>query len=370
MKLNIVGSILGSSGYDSHTRNLFNHLYKLNSDIKLDVPLTQDYLNYVNDAELEAIKKPYRVPDTTIAIMTPPQWRLALADKTKKFIGYCVWEGDKIPKFWIEYLLDDRVDQIWVPSLHTWRAIINTIDKMEWNDDIPTEEIIKEKLRIIPHGVNTELFIPKEKEDNKTFNFLCNKGWRGHEEDRGGVQYVLRAFTEEFSKDENVSLDLHVNPAYINPVMVKTYMDNLKLDKDSPPIKVSASNIPYNKLPALYQNADCYVCATRAESFGLDTAEAMACGVPVITTGYGGQIEHMDSSCSELIDYKLEEVKGDIMYEGIKWATPDIKHLRELMREAFDNQETVRVMGKSARKFIKDFTWDNTAQIALGLLKK
>jgi glycosyltransferase involved in cell wall biosynthesis len=78
----------------------------------------------------------------------------------------------------------------------------------------------------------------------------------------------------------------------------------------------------------------------------------------------------MDSSCSELIDYKLEEVKGDIMYEGIKWATPDIKHLRELMREAFDNQETVRVMGKAARKFIKDFTWDNTAKIVLGLLKE
>ena len=146
-------------------------------------------------------------------------------------------------------------------------------------------------------------------------------------------------------------------------------MDNLKLNKDSPSIKVSATNIPYVDLPVLYQSADCYVCSTRAESFDLGTAEAMACGIPIITTGFGGQIEHMDNKCSCLIDYKLESVKGDIMYEEIHWATPNIRHLQKLLRLAFTNRKTTRQMGKCARKFISDWTWENSAKKALELLK-
>lgn len=379
MKINIVGSILGSSGYDSHCKQLAGAIYKINPDIKLDVPLTQDYLNHVNDAELDMIKKSNRIPDVTIAIMTPPQWRIALADQTKKFVGYCVWEGDKIPKYWIEYLMDPQVDQIWVPSQHTKDAITNTVNnvlklKSRLIKDVVTcieiEEKMLNKIKIVPHGVDTDLFIPKEKEDDGIFRFLCNKGWRGALTDRGGVQYLLKAFTEEFSKGEKIELNLHINPAYIDPASVKQCMDNLKLNENSPPIKVSSSNIPYKNLPALYQSADCYVCATRAESFDLGTAEAMACELPVITTGYGGQIEHMDETCADFINYRLEEVTDNIMYENICWAIPDIKHLQKLMRASFSQGLITKQKGVKARENISDWTWDNTAKKAIEFLKE
>ena len=174
MRINIVGSILGSSGYDAHTRQLVNALYKLNPDIKLDVPLTQDYLNSVNDAELKMIKEPNRLADATIAIMTPPNWRIALADNTKKFIGFCIWEGDKVPEYWIEYLKDTRVDMIFVPSHHTLDAIINTIARNGKSD----KQLPKwtNKIHVIPHGVNIDLFKPKDKTNTDIFKVVCNKG--------------------------------------------------------------------------------------------------------------------------------------------------------------------------------------------------
>lgn len=245
------------------------------------------------------------------------------------------------------------------------------------------EILIKEltsKIKIVPHGVDIKLFKPKKNivkipesgfnREKEPFRFLCNKGWRGTKDDRGGVQYVLKAFTDEFEKDENVELNLHINPAYVNPETVKPCMDALGLNKDSPPIKVSATNIPYKKLPALYQSADCYVCATRAEAFDLGTAEAMACGLSIITTGYGGQVEHMDKTCSDLIDYKLEEVKDDIQYEGISWGVPNILHLRKLLRAAFSDGQRTREMGQNAREFIKPWTWENSATKALEILKE
>ena len=99
MKINIVGSILGLTGYDSHTRQLAGALYELNSDIKLDVPLAPNWERMVNDAELNMITKEPRVPDVTIAIMTPPMWRIAMGDNTKHFIGFYFWEGEKIHEY-------------------------------------------------------------------------------------------------------------------------------------------------------------------------------------------------------------------------------------------------------------------------------
>ena len=379
MKINIIGSILGTSGYDSHTKGLANALYKINPDIKLDVPLTNNWTQLVNDAELAMIKTKPRTPDATIAVMTPPNWRIGLGDDTKKFIGYCVWEGSHIPKYWIEYLLDERVEQIWVPSEHTKKAIWNTYWDMdgdcqlEYGEEIEGEQnnIFWDKVKIVPHGIDPEIF----KSDNSvrgpkdTFKFIVNKGWRGGMEDRGGVQYVLQAYSNEFKKDENVELMLKLNPAYINPEQVHAKIDELKLPKDAAPIKLACSNLTAQQIAKLYNDSDCYVCATRAESFDLGTAEAMGCGLPVITTGYGGQIEHMDKTCAAFIDYELAEVKGDVMYEGINQAVPNVQHLQKIMRASFSQGLFTREKGRKAKEFIKDFTWDNTAKIAIDFLK-
>ena len=50
MRLNIIGSILGTSGYDNHCKGLANAMYKLNPDIKLNVPLSPNWGQLVNDA--------------------------------------------------------------------------------------------------------------------------------------------------------------------------------------------------------------------------------------------------------------------------------------------------------------------------------
>ncbi len=239
MKINIIGNLLGIDGYSNHTKGLVNALYKINPDIKLDIPLQQGWEQQVNDAELAMIKNIHGTPDVTIAIATPPFWRICLGDKTKHFIGFLVWEGDKIPKYWIEYLMDERVDQIWVPSLHTKDAICQTFRESASTEDYMSD--YHKKIKIVPHGYDPEIFnrhqvkIPSFKEQlddriskdessclpNTTpFKFIVNKGWRGGMEDRGGVQYVLQAYANEFKKDENVELLLKLNPSYINAAIV------------------------------------------------------------------------------------------------------------------------------------------------------
>ncbi len=354
LKINVIGSILGTSGYDSHTRSLFNALYKI-ADVKLSTSLFNDWQKFVNDAELNAITKPFRENDINIIVTTPHNWKLYLGLGIN--IGYCVWEGDKVPKSYIDEFENPRINMIFVPSEHTKQAIMKTWYEM-YDDDA-----IIEKIKVIPHGVDLSVFYKqnKPKTDNK-FRFICNKGWRGTSWDRGGVQYVIKAFSEEFKSNEDVELIIKLNQAYIDPRIIPQVISNLNLPQDRANIKLILNDIPFNKLVDIYNEADCFVCATRCESFNLPGLEAMACGLPTIQTMYGGQIDYMTDKNSLFIDYKLDKVKEDLMYEGISWATPSIEALRKSMRWAFKNQEQINEMGNQALEDSKNWTWDKSAE--------
>jgi len=365
MRINVIGPIFGTTGYDSHCRGLINSLYKV-SDVKLSTQLFQGWERLVNDAELDMITKPNKENDTNLIITTPHNWKLFLG--TGINIGYCVWEGSKVPVSYIDEMLNPKIDYIFVPSEHTRDAIINTWDTSGYdNTQGDKYQDLYDKIKVIPHGVDFSLFKSLEKKHDK-FTFICNKGWRGTSWDRGGVQYLLKAFNEEFSKEDKVQLLIKLNQAYINPQVLQQSILNLKLMGDRAEFKIFMDSVPQNKLWEFYNMGDTYICPTRSEAFDLGSAEAMACGLPVVATGFGGQIEHMNKENSLLCDYKLEVVKDDIMYEGIEWANIDIQDLRKKMRWCYEHQDEVKKMGEKALEFIKDFTWDNSAKQILGIL--
>ena len=152
LKINIIGSIFGSSGYDAHTRNLANALHNF-ANCKIITQLPQDWIKHVNDAEMDMISKPERKEDWNIIISMPHMWKLFLGHG--KNACYCVWEGDKVPESWIEEFLNPKIDLILVPSQHTYDAIMKTW-KYYYDD-----KAIEDKLRIIPHGVDKSIFKPK-----------------------------------------------------------------------------------------------------------------------------------------------------------------------------------------------------------------
>jgi glycosyltransferase involved in cell wall biosynthesis len=200
-------------------------------------------------------------------------------------------------------------------------------------------------------------------QQDKPFTFICNKGWRGTEWDRGGVAFLLQGFSSEFSKSEKVQLIIKLNPAYINPQIIKQCIDNLNLPEDRAPINVNCSILSPKQLNELYNSADCFVCATRAEAFNLPGLEAMSCRLPTIQTRFGGQTDYMTDKNSLFIDYELSESEEKPMYEGISWATPKIESIRKQLRWAFENQDKIKEMGKQAEEDSKNFTWDNSANL-------
>jgi glycosyltransferase involved in cell wall biosynthesis len=347
--INCIGQIFDTSGYAIHFKNLVNALNK-KTDVRISVPLIPDWNRWVNDDELEMLKRKPTDDEINLIVTHPVYWRLNLG-KGRNWV-FLVWEGDRIPKYFIDECLNEKIEYILVPSNHTKDAVLNTIK------GTPYLTKILDKIKIIPHGVNLDLFHPMPKPKKHTF--LVNKGWRNLE-DRGGTQYAIKAFLEEFSDKDDVEMIIKINPVYGVPD-INSLIEKLTDKRDNlPKLLIDITNYDYKDMVKLYNRGTVFVAPTRAEAYHLGIIEAMACGLPVITTNFGGQTDYVKEN-GWLIGGKLNEIKHEIQYEGIKWLTPDVDELKKAMRESYENKELCRNKGNISLKEAFNNTWDITAE--------
>jgi glycosyltransferase involved in cell wall biosynthesis len=267
-------------------------------------------------------------------------------------IGRTMFETDRIPQNWVARC--NGMDEIWVPT--------------EFNMTTFAESgVAKEKLFKVPGSIRTELYEelpePLSFGPEREFTFLSVFDWTG----RKGWDVLLRAYLNEFKPDEGTLLVLktyssaHHRSEFIAALRqrLKDYIRNsLKLDPDRcPPYMLYNEIISTSDMIRLYCTADAYVMPTRGEGWGRPFMEAMACGLPVIGTGWSGNGEFMDSKNSYLLDYSLVDVPESALgelpaYRGHRWAEPSADHLRELMRHVFTHSEDAGKKGARAREDI------------------
>lgn len=354
MKVNIVGSIFSQTGYSTHTRFLAEALEDAGFEIGIECERPQGWEFGCPDKLFKMLARNH-TRETTIMISTPPYYDFKWADGPKHLIGFVIWEGDCTPKFWLKHL--QKCDQLWVPSRHVMNALVNTFKK----EDLPP-------IFVVPHGVDHAYFYPAKTQEDRPFTFILNKGWSEGMEDRGGVQYVLQAFIREFSSLEdlkNVKLLAKINTSYkpISPAMTSV-LSLLNIPALPSNIELIDENMPFKDLVRIYQRADCFVCPTRAEAFNLPGLESMACRLPTIQTGFGGQVDYMNDENSWMIEYDLTLVTHNRLYEGVKWATPRIDDLKAKMRYAVEHPEEIKKKGEQALKDSFEWSWKNSAMKA------
>jgi UDP-glucose:(heptosyl)LPS alpha-1,3-glucosyltransferase len=102
-----------------------------------------------------------------------------------------------------------------------------------------------------------------------------------------------------------------------------------------------------------YAAADVYVSPSREDSFGLPVAEAMACGLPVITSSQAGV---------------SAQVRDGI--DGFVLPDPqDHHHLAKIIQQLYSDPATRRKIGEAAARTAQDWTWDHSAAQMWALLQ-
>jgi len=271
----------------------------------------------------------------------------------RAYVGYTAFETDSVPSSWVEPC--NRMDEIWVPSIFN----LETFSKAG---------IEREKIHVIPHAFDPEKYRPDETTPlvigkKRGFDFLSIFEWTF----RKGWDVLIRAYIEEFSRDEDVRLIIRsyqgggVIGTDVPPVVdqLTAFIRDMGYDPDDiPDIEFIDRMIPDELMPNLYRAADAFILPTRGEGWGIPFTESMLMEVPVIATKWGGHLQFMNDENSYLIDVddivpvSDIQVKDNPIYEGHKWAEPSVRHTRALMRYVFENREEAREKGRAARSYI------------------
>jgi len=237
-------------------------------------------------------------------------------------IGYWVCETPNISNEWAKKL--NFFDEIWTASTFCQESLAKS-------SKIP---IIK-----IPHPIEKRplsLRVKNRKQGRykEPFTFL-NIFNVYSDAERKNPLFTIRAFLNAYEGNLNVRLIIKVSNLEFDPILAEKLTIVSKRFKN---IEIIDSFIEDSAIQALYDEADVYVSLHRAEGFGLTISDAISRGIPVITTGYSGNMDFCRFNQTRLVDYSLRTVGHDrLRYLNYDiWAEPSMTDAVKAFQEVRD----------------------------------
>ncbi len=199
-------------------------------------------------------------------------------------------------------------------------------------DAVDRFSIGRDRVFNIPLGVNTEYFSPGASSFRETLDADNVFLFVGRVSYQKGVLNLARAFRRIEREFPRTKL-----------VIVGNGPDMLRIRSMCSSNVVFTGEIRYpdKRFVDVLRAADCFVCPSLGESFGLVAAEAMACGLPVIGTDQG-------------------EV-GTFIDKDLLITTNEPTVLADRMRYAIENKEALKKNSKNYRKrVVQAYSWTKT----------
>ena len=259
-------------------------------------------------------------------------------------IGYWAWELEAFPSGW-EFGFAG-LDQLWCPSTFTAQALA-------LRSPVPVSAL--------PHLIDwgradrlaqRRLARPSREQGSPFTVLFAFDFWStlGRKNPGGAIEAFQRAFplasqtaTGDGSGLPPARLVLKLSSGSQFPDAAEQLRQQARAD---PRIQVLDGHLPLEQLDGLYSEADALLSLHRAEGFGLTLAEAMAGGLPVVATGYSGNLDFMAPGSAELVPYRrvaIARTEGDYR-EGWLWAEPDLDAAAAALRRlALDGEHRRRL---------------------------
>jgi glycosyltransferase involved in cell wall biosynthesis len=223
--------------------------------------------------------------------------------------GYAVWEGETLPAVYREGL--GLVDEVWTASSFSAGALAQG----------------HPRVRVLPHVVDA---VEPSAEDLRWAAGELGPGrYFFSVVDAANPRKNLEALLRVFARVRAVAQDVRL--------VVKQYRRAVPLDMSG--LVVLDGELSDGRMAALHRGALAYVSPHRGEAWGLALSEAMSHGVPVLATGWSGNMEFMDPTNSVPLRFELEPVGTSMagllphFTPEMLWARADANHLeREMLR--------------------------------------
>lgn len=353
MHVHNIGTLFEPTGYAKANRHVVIELLKMGVPIHytpvhpevVRVPLesnTQEVLDEISQSPL---------PKQHIVFNHFPIIYVA-KDRKHFTIGMTMYECSALPTSWISKCRS--MDEIWVPS-HFNRETFQ-------RSGIPLR-----KIRVMPYGVDPVQYSPEQPPlvtlGKRSYTFLSVCAF----DIRKGIDVLLTAFLEEFSEAEDVCLIIKTRASTEEEIdRQRAYIDSFAFktagrSRASVILLSDTQSWSEQQLSMLYSSADCYVLPTRGEGWSMTVMEAMASGLPVITTRWSAHLDFVNDTNGYLISVQKHD-RACPRNKKLLWAVPDHLHLRELMRHVFVHREEAKAKAILGRQTVTEhFTWQASA---------
>jgi len=224
----------------------------------------------------------------------------------------------------------------------------------------------------VPYPLNTEKWNPGveplHKKNDDIFRFL----YMNTSFERKGIDLLILAWLQEFKKDEPVELSLKTYQEH-KDLIPKNLITNIAKKNGlsfsvAAPVHLYDQAIDDDEIPGFMKSFDALVSPHRSEGFGMNPWYAMALGIPVICTNYGGTMDFAKQDLTWLIDVTGHSTPSKSQceifpnFKDIIWAEPDLDSLRQQMRACFNDAQARKQKAEAGAIFVKENFCDDIVQ--------
>ena len=392
----ICAPVSSRSGYGDHARDLVRSFINLGKfDVKiLDVPWGECPRNAL-DIELDKniidciLPEPKmdKKPNVYVDIRIPNEFQTYGEVNIGITAGI---ETTTVSNNWIEGC--NKMDLIITPSEHSKDGFVKALyEKMQQLPNGQQQKVgelkLEKPIEVLFEGVDENIFKPLDdssldlvddiKED---FAFLHVGLWGkgGFGEDRKDISKLVKLFYESFAnKKEQPALILKTAGATFSILdreeclrKINEIKSMFPKDWNLPNVYLLHGSLSTEEMNKLYNHpkVKCFVSLTHGEGFGRPLLEASMCGLPVITSGWSGQMDFLSETDSmllggELVQVPKSQVWKDIVIPESQWFNVNEQQAYKAMNYCFTNYDEVKEKALNLMKINREkFTLDKMTE--------
>ena len=199
----------------------------------------------------------------------------------------------------------------------------------------------RQKLQVVYNGVDTNQFRPRKK-DSQPFTVLSTSRLIK----RKGIKHLIDGYFKFQQTVPNSRLIL------AGDGNLRSEFERWVRQLDISTKVVFKGAVPHEKMAPIYRQADVFVLPSLNEGMSNSLLEAMASGLPIITTNTGGTAELVDKT------------------NGIVIRKESSEDITAALKTLCENKTLLNQMGSASRKKAEELSWTQMAEKYLELYER